>query len=117
MHLKFDKFHLVREINILLFVVLLFFVTGCFQNSAMVGPAMTLVSSGGNVYQAGFGFGANKLIEEETGMSTSEHVTKIVVDAKENQNIKKKNKELNKELYLLVNSHLKKTHKILKNNN
>ena len=41
------------------------------QSTAMVGPAITLASTG-NIYQAGFSFGAGKAVENETGMTTTE---------------------------------------------
>ena len=43
----------------------------------MVGPAMTLVSTG-NITQAGFTFSANKAVEKETGMQAHEYLSKII---------------------------------------
>ena len=40
------------------------------QSTAMVGPAITLASTG-NIYQAGFSF-EGKAVENETGMTTTE---------------------------------------------
>jgi len=51
----------------LYFILLSFiFLSGCFQSSALLGPGMTIISSG-NVAQAGFHYGANTAIKKETG--------------------------------------------------
>ena len=100
------------------------FLTGCFQSTAMVGPAMTLVSTG----NAGHAFGTfltNKAVEEETGMQTHELITKKV----EEQQIKSKdikiNNELssllenniqNKQLVILLQNNIKKTRNKLNSN-
>ena len=66
----------------------LLLLTGCFQSTAMVGPAMTLASTG-NVFQAGSSFVANQVVEKETGMSTGEHVSTIMDEEKRDQKYKK----------------------------
>ena len=48
-------------------LLILFFLNNCMQSTAMIGPTMTLVSTG-NLYQAGFSYGANKAVEKETGI-------------------------------------------------
>ena len=51
----------------LYFIFLSFiFLSGCFQSSALLGPGMTIISSG-NLMQAGFHYGANKAVKKETG--------------------------------------------------
>ena len=103
---------------------LLIFLTGCFQSSAMIGPTMTLVSTG----NAGHAFGAfvtNKAIEEETGMQTHEFLVKKV----EEQQIRTKDKKINdelslmlekniktKQLVILLNKNIKKTRKLINSN-
>ena len=91
--------------KIFFFIGILIFLNGCMQSTAMVGPTMTLVSTG-NIYQAGLTFGANKAIENETGMTASEHL---------NKKIKKKNKEkkFEKKLLALIKSNYEKTRKTL----
>ena len=56
--------------KIVILVSLITFLSGCVQSTAMIGPSMTLVSSG-NLYQAGVSYGANKAVEKETGMPPS----------------------------------------------
>ena len=55
----------------------MFLLNGCFQSTAMVGPAITIASTG-NVSQAGLTFFTNRAVEQETGMNTVSFVsTKI----------------------------------------
>ena len=99
--------------KILFFVGSLFILNGCLQSTAMVGPSLSL-AGGGNVYQAGFSYGAGKLVEKETGMSTAEYITSILEKEKkileeENKINKIKEKKFKEDLYTLVLSNLKKT--------
>ena len=92
----------------LLFLILIF-LNGCVQSTAMIGPAYTLVSTG-NIVQASASLGANKIVESETGMTTSEHISKSIVTNK-----KKKFFKSNKKFIKLVNDNIEKTRIILKN--
>ena len=71
----------MRKRNIFLYLVLGFFLTGCFHTTAMIGPAITLASTG-NISQAGISFLTNKAIEEETGMNTLEFVSNKIDEGK-----------------------------------
>tara|TARA_B100002019_G_C21093585_1_gene509858 strand:- start:160 stop:498 length:339 start_codon:yes stop_codon:yes gene_type:complete len=75
--------------------------SGCFQSTAMVGPTMTLVSTG-NVSQAFGAFVTNKAVEEETGMQTHEFIAKKV----EEQQIKNKDNKINQELSKILETNL-----------
>ena len=99
-----SKYRNVEIKKIILLLGLLILFNGCLQSTAMVGPAMTLASSG-NVYQAGLSYSANKAVENETGMSTVEFVTYKI----EKENIKRDNKEF----IILVKNNFKKTRKII----
>ena len=62
----------------LYFILLSFIIlTGCFQSSALLGPGMTIVSTG-NVAQAGFHYGANTAIKKETGKYPITHFKETV---------------------------------------
>tara|TARA_B100000029_G_scaffold360306_1_gene353234 strand:- start:3767 stop:4069 length:303 start_codon:yes stop_codon:yes gene_type:complete len=87
-------------LNILFFI----FLTGCFQSTAMVGPGITLVSSG-NYPQAFGAFFTNKAVKEETGMETHEYLAKKV----EEQRAKKQDKRINQQLLIMLESNIKKT--------
>ena len=102
-------------------LLLLTFLTGCFQSSAMVGPTMTLVSTG-NISQALGAFATNKAVEEETGMQTHEFIAKKVEEQKIKNVDNKINKELsmilennihNKQLVILLQNNIKRTQNII----
>ena len=59
-------------------ILLLFLFNGCLQGSALLGPAVTIASTG-NVYQAGLSYGSNKAIKKITGKTT---VPICIIDAR-----------------------------------
>ena len=94
--------------KIVLYFCISLFLTGCYQSTAMVGPAITLASTG-NVSQAGLAYITNKAVEKETGMSTTKYVSTIL----EEKNKKNKNKKINEELMILVQTNFEETRKKL----
>ena len=102
----------MRLVLIFSYLITSILISGCFQSTAMVGPAFTLASTG-NVVQAGLSYSANKAIEDNTGMTATEHL----INSIEEKNIKKQ--EINKinkikeEFIILVKSNFKKTRKKL----
>ena len=75
--------------------------SGCVQSTAMIGPAITIASTG-NISQAGLTFLTNRAVEKETGMDTVSFVS---------NKIEEKNKEnkIKKEFKNLVKNNFKKT--------
>ena len=63
-----------------IFSTFLFF-NGCFQTTALLGPGLTAITTG-NVFQAGFQYGANAAIENETGKNPIEHFKDAVNNKK-----------------------------------
>ena len=55
----------------------LIFLNGCLQSTAMLGPGVTLVTTG-NVTQAGFQYVANSAIKNETGKDALTLVKDVV---------------------------------------
>ena len=55
----------------------LIFLNGCLQSTAMLGPGVTLATSG-NIFQAGFQYGANTAIKNETGKDAISLVKDVV---------------------------------------
>ena len=54
------------KITKIAFIFLIYlFLNGCIQSTALLGPGITVVTSG-NVLQAGFQYGANTAIKNET---------------------------------------------------
>ena len=87
--------------KLILYFFIFILLTGCLQSTAMVGPTMTLVSTG-NVSQAFGAFVTNRAVEEETGMQTHEFIAKKV----EEQQIKNKDNKINKELSKILEKNL-----------
>ena len=86
---------------------LLFFLNGCVQSAALLGPAYTLVSTG-NVFQAGLSYGSNHAVKKITGKSTTENIKSFVDDNKI-----KVEEENHEEFFALVKSRIEKTSKII----
>jgi phosphoribosylaminoimidazole (AIR) synthetase len=87
---------------------LLFFLNGCVQNTALLGPAYTLASSG-NIYQAGLSYGSNQAIKNITGKTPTENIKSLV----DNKKMKIEEKEKQDEFFALVKSRIEKTSKII----
>ena len=91
----------MRIKRIFFYIVTIGFLSSCVQSTAMVGPAITIASTG-NISQAGLTFFTNKAVEEETGMDTVSYVSKKI----EQQNSKTK---LKREFKNLVETNFVKT--------
>ena len=86
----------------------LFFLNGCVQSAALLGPAYTLTSSG-NIYQAGLSYGSNQVVKKITGKSATENIKSLV----DNKKIKVEKEENYDEFFALVKSKIEKTSKII----
>ena len=86
---------------------LLFFLNGCVQSAALLGPAYTLTSTG-NVFQAGLSYGSNQAVKKITGKSTTENIKSFV----DNKKIKVE-EESHEEFFALVKSRIDKKSKII----
>ena len=87
---------------------LLFFLNGCVQSAALLGPAYTMASNG-NVFQAGLSYGSNQAVKKITGKSTTENIKSFIDDNK----IKVEEEENHEEFFALVKSRIEKTSKII----
>ena len=87
---------------------LLFFLNGCVQNTALLGSAYTMASTG-NIYQAGLTYGSNQAVKKITGKSTTENIKSFVDDNK----IKVEEEENHEEFFALIKSRIEKTSKII----
>ena len=56
---------------------LLFFLNGCVQSAALLGPAYTLTSTG-NIYQAGLSYGSGKAVKKITGKTPTENFKSLL---------------------------------------
>ena len=73
--------------------------SGCVQSTAMIGPAITIASTG-NFSQAGLTFITNKAVEEETGMDTVSFVSNKIEEKNKENKIKKEFKNLVKNNFI-----------------
>ena len=79
--MKFKKIYFLVLISISL--------SGCIQSTALLAPGVTIATTG-NVMQAGFQYGANSAIKNETGKDALTHLKDAVDDEQENQKFEKK---------------------------
>ena len=98
----------MKLLKILLIFSSLIFLNGCLQATALLGPGITVATTG-NVLQAGFQYGANSVIEKETGKNTFEHFK----DAVDSQN---KNKKFQEKFINVVEKKFKLTREKLNSN-
>ena len=88
--------------KIFIYIIGALILSGCVQSTAMVGPALTLASTG-NISQAGVTFFTNKAVKEETGMDTVSYVS----------NKFEQNSSKNRKFRKLVETNFEKTRKKL----
>ena len=84
------------------------FLTGCLQNAAFLGPALTVASTG-SVYQAGLSYGSSQVIEKMTGKTPTENVKSFL----DNNNNTVKEEEIYDEFFVLVKDKIEKKSNIL----
>tara|TARA_B100000989_G_C19344916_1_gene386579 strand:- start:210 stop:530 length:321 start_codon:yes stop_codon:yes gene_type:complete len=103
----------VQVIKIIFTVSLFILLNGCLQSTAMVGPATTFIYTG-NIYHAGVNYSANKAVEKETGMTTTELITNQMTNSKKTNNQDNQiQKELENSLRVLLELNIQKTHEII----
>ena len=72
------------------FLVLIYtFLSGCIQSTALLGPGVTIATTG-NIMQAGFQYGANSVIKKETGKDAFTHLKDAVEEEQDSQKLNKK---------------------------
>ena len=73
----------MKILNIFFFIFVLIFLSGCIQTTSLLGPGITVATTG-NVFQAGLQYGANTAIKNETGKDVFSHI-KDKVDEKKDE--------------------------------
>ena len=86
----------------------LIFLSGCFQTTSLLGPGVTVATSG-NIIQAGFQYGANTALKNETGKDVLTHIKDKVDD-------KHKEKKLHAKLKVLLENRIEITRQKLLSN-
>ncbi|MDC3373419.1 hypothetical protein OAW30_03785 [Candidatus Pelagibacter sp.] len=82
--MKFQKIYFLAIIFI--------FLSGCIQSTALLGPGVTLATTG-NVMQASLQYGANTAIKNETGKDVLTHLKDAVDEEQDSQKVEKKIKK------------------------
>ena len=67
----------MKILKLIFFSLSVFFLSGCFQTTALLGPGITVATSG-NVLQAGLQYGANTAVKNETGEYPIEYIKNSV---------------------------------------
>ena len=75
----------MKILNMFFVFFVLIFLSGCIQTTSLLGPGVTIATTG-NVIQAGFQYGANTAIKNETGKDVLTHIK----DKVDEQNKEKK---------------------------
>ena len=79
--------------KVFIYIIAGLVLSGCAQSTVMLGPAITLASTG-NVSQAGLTFFTNKAVEEETGMNTVSYVSNQIEKKNSKTKMRRKFKKL-----------------------
>ena len=88
-------------LKIIFGMFVIFVLNGCIQSTALLGPGITVASTG-NIFQAGMQYGANTAIKKETGKDTLTHVKDVVKKDQKKRQFKKDFKELVEKRVLLA---------------
>jgi hypothetical protein len=96
----------MKFLKIFFIIFSLIFLNGCLQTTALLGPGITVATTG-NVLQAGFQYGANTVIENETGKNTIEHFKSALDSQKKNKKFKEKFTNLVEKKFELTRKKLK----------
>ena len=96
----------MKFLKIFFIIFSLIFLNGCLQTTALLGPGITVATTG-NVLQAGFQYGANTVIENETGKNTLEHFKSALDSQKKNKKFKDKFTNLVEKKFELTRKKLK----------
>ena len=79
--MKFKKIYFLVLISV--------FLSGCIQSSALLGPGVTIATTG-NIMQAGLQYGANRAIKNETGKDAITHLKDAVNEEQDNKKLEEK---------------------------
>ena len=91
----------MKILKIFFVIFSLVILSGCIQTTSLIGPGVTVATTG-NILQAGFQYGANTALKNETGKDVFTHI-KDTVDEKNKQ------KKLHVKLMQLVEGRIETT--------
>ena len=76
----------MKIFKIYFLIVISISLSGCIQSTALLGPGVTIATTG-NVIQAGFQYGANTAIINETGKDVFTHLKDVVEEEQDNKKL------------------------------
>ena len=79
--MKFKKIYFLVLISV--------FLSGCIQSTALLGPGVTIATTG-NIMQAGLQYWANRAIKNETGKDAITHLKDAVNEEQDNKKLEEK---------------------------
>ena len=83
----------MKILKIFFVISSLVILTGCIQTTSLLGPGVTVATTG-NVFQAGFQYGANTALKNETGKDVLTHIKDTVDQKHKEKKLHVKLKEL-----------------------
>ena len=98
----------MKILKIFFITFCLIFLSGCFQTTSLLGPGVTVATSG-NVFQAGLQYGANTALKNETGKDVVTHIKDKVEE-------KNKEKKFRAQLKKLIENRIESTRQKLLSN-
>ena len=88
----------MKYLKIYFLIAISISLSGCIQSTALLGPGVTIATTG-NIMQAGFQYGANTAIKNETGKDVLTHFKDVVEEEQENKKLKLTIKDIAKNTF------------------
>ena len=98
----------MKILKIFFLILSLVILPGCIQTTSLLGPGVTIATSG-NIIQAGFQYGANTAVKNETGKDVLTHI-------KDSVDQKNKEKKFHVQLKQLIKDRIENTRQKLLSN-
>ena len=83
----------MKYLKIYFLIVFSISLSGCIQSTALLSPGVTIATTG-NIMQAGFQYGANTAIKNETGKDVLTHLKDVVDEEQDNKKLELKIKDI-----------------------
>ena len=76
----------MKYLKIYFLIVISISLSGCIQSTTLLGPGVTIATTC-NIMQAGFQYGANTAIKNETGKDVLTHLKDVVEEEQDNKKL------------------------------
>ena len=98
----------MKILKVFFIILSLVILTGCIQTTSLLGPGVTVATTG-NVFQASLQYGANTVLKNETGKDVMTHI-------KDKADEKNKEKKLQVKLKKLIEDRIETARRKLLSN-